>query len=169
MKPYMKKKNIRPIENQKGSAILVAVVTLLMLTVLGLSAIRNTGMELQIAGNSKIYQRNLYAAEGAGQEAARRIENATTAELEGLTPVWLNDHTTDITDPSTWTIGTDSQAAEFDDGSNTIRFSATDNGVAPGSSLDMSSSTNLHAFTIYGASSQNNGNATLESGYRKRF
>jgi len=165
----MKNRTKRQLKNQNGSAILVAVVTLLMLTVLGLSAIRNTSMELQIAGNSKIYQCNLYAAEGAGQEAARRIENATDTELEGLTFAWLNDHTTDITDSSTWTIGVDSQAAEFDDGTNIIRFSSTDNGVAPGSSLDMSSSTNLHAFTIYGASSQNNGDATLESGYRKRF
>ncbi len=162
---------IRQIENQDGSAILIAVVTLLMLTVLGLAAIRNTGMELQIAGNSKIYQRNLYAAEGAGQEAARRIENATDTELEGLTPDWLNSHTIDITDPAAWTIGVggDSQAAEFDNGTNVIRFAATDNGIAPGSSLVATSSTKLHAFTIYGNSIQNSGDATLESGYRKRF
>jgi len=160
--------NFSQFENQNGSAILIAVVVLLMLTVLGLSAIRNTGVELQIAANNKHYQRNLYAAEGSGYEASRRIETASADDLDSLNFTWLNDQNTDLTDPSTWD-DTNSQAAELDPGTGVIRHAVIDNGIAPGASLDVNDVSGLHAYSVYGVSRRNNGETMVEFGYRKRF
>jgi len=162
------------IENQDGSAILISVVVLLMLSVIGISAIHNTGIELQIAANNKIYQRNLYAADGAAREPAQGItvfKRTNPDQLKNLTPVWLNSHNTDITDPSAWTTGTggDSQASQFIGNTGNASFAVTDNGVAPGSSLSASDTTNLHTFCVYSVSQQNNAESVVEIGYLERF
>ena len=165
----MEKRNW-PIGNQEGSAILISVVVLLMLSVIGISAIHNTGIELQVAANNKVYQRNLYAADGAVREPGQKItvfKKTDKAQLENLTPAWLNDHNTDITDP---TLGDGiSDVAQTVDATGNTRFAVTDNGVAPGSSLSMSDSTNLHAFCIYSVSRQNNAESVVEAGYLERF
>jgi len=160
-----------PIENQKGSAILISVVVLLMLSVIGISAIHNTGTELQIAANNKIYQRNLYAADGAAREPGQKItvfKRTDPDQLENLTPAWLQDHNTDITDPTQWD-NTNSDTAQFVDSTGNTSFAVTDNGVAPGSSLSLSDQTNLHAFCVYSVSQQNNAEAVVETGYLERF
>ena len=45
-----------PMDNQNGSIILIAMVTLLLLTVLGITSITNTSIELKIAGNDKLHK-----------------------------------------------------------------------------------------------------------------
>lgn len=159
------------IENQKGSAILISVVVLLTLTVLGLSAIRNTGMELQIAANNKVYQRNLFAADGAVREPIQRIailKNANPGQLENLTPGWLHGHNTDITDTTQWN-DTNSNVTQFVDSTGNTKFAVTDNGIAHGASLSLSDETNLHSFCTYGISKQNNTATVVEIGYLERF
>ena len=155
------------IENQHGSAILIAVVVLLMLTVLGISAIRNTGMELQIAGNSKIYQRNLYAAEGACLEPGRKIETATTNALKNAPPAWLNAATVGITNPATVWDNANSDVAALD-ATGQVLYAAVHNGIAQGASLSMGGTT-VHDFALHGLSLKNNGRALITMGYRKRF
>ncbi len=162
------KERLSHFENQNGSAILISVVVLLMLTVLGISAIRNTGIELQIAANNKHYQRNLYAAEGAGYEASRNIETASASDLDSWNFAWLNDQNTDLTDPTLWD-NTVSLAAELDPGTGVIRYAVNDNGIAPGSSLDVNDISGLHAYSVFGVSRRNNGESLVEFGYRKRF
>ena len=154
-------------ENQNGSAILIVVVVLLLLTVLGISAIRNTGMELQIAGNSKIYQRNLYAAEGASLEPGRKIETAATNDLKNLTPAWLNAATVGILHPTTVWDNTNSDEAAID-ATGQVLYAAVHNGIAQGASLSMGG-TNVHDFSLHGRSLKSNGRALITMGYRKRF
>jgi hypothetical protein len=169
---YPMEKRIWRIENQDGSAILISVVVLLMLSVIGISAIHNTGTELQIAANNKIHQRNLYMADGAAREPGQKIavfKRTNPDQLENLTPAWLQDHNTDITDPSAGILAGDYQPAQFVDSTGNTNFAVTDNGVAPGSSLSVSNATNLHAFCVYSVSRQNNAESVVEVGYLERF
>ena len=55
MRKFMKQ-TPGPLDNQNGSIILIAMVTLLLLTVLGITSITNTSIELKIAGNDKLHK-----------------------------------------------------------------------------------------------------------------
>ena len=52
--------------------------------------------------------------------------------------------------------------------SNTA-YLAVDKGIATGASLDMSSSSQLHRFNVYGRAVGNNSEKIIEIGYKKRF
>lgn len=53
----------RRIKNEEGSATLIAIISMLVLTVIGLLAISDTTFELQIAGNERISKIAFFAAE----------------------------------------------------------------------------------------------------------
>ena len=52
-----------PPNNEKGSALVVAVVFLMLLTVLGSFATKTSNIEIQISGNDKIKKMVFYAAD----------------------------------------------------------------------------------------------------------
>lgn len=52
------------IKNQKGIALVVALVMLLVLTFVGLAAISTTSYEARIAGNERVYNNAFYAGDG---------------------------------------------------------------------------------------------------------
>ena len=51
--------------NQKGSVAVIALIVLLILTVLGIAAIQNTGLELQMARNERLNKLAFFSAEAA--------------------------------------------------------------------------------------------------------
>jgi hypothetical protein len=56
----MKKNNLK---NQKGVSLVIALLILLVLTLLGISAISTTTFETNIAGNERLYNRAFYASD----------------------------------------------------------------------------------------------------------
>ncbi|WP_300460935.1 pilus assembly PilX N-terminal domain-containing protein [Desulfobacula sp.] len=60
-----KKGILFPLHNQEGSAIIYALIMLVLLTVLGTSSLNTTTVEQAIAQNHKSYQLAFYAAEAA--------------------------------------------------------------------------------------------------------
>ncbi|MGB9627791.1 MAG: PilX N-terminal domain-containing pilus assembly protein [Thermodesulfobacteriota bacterium] len=52
------------LKNQKGVALIIALIMLLVLTLLGLSAVSTTTHETKIAGNGRVYNNAFYAADG---------------------------------------------------------------------------------------------------------
>jgi hypothetical protein len=60
--------------NENGSLILIVVVVLMMLTVIGISITTTASIELQIAGNNKLYKNAFYNADGATEVAAELTE-----------------------------------------------------------------------------------------------
>jgi Tfp pilus assembly protein PilX len=67
-------KEIKPIlTNDKGSAILVALMILVLLTIIGMAATQNSNTELKITTNSQLYKMAFYAAESGWQELAVQI------------------------------------------------------------------------------------------------
>jgi type IV pilus assembly protein PilX len=60
---------------QRGSVLLISLVILLILTLVGLSAMRNTAMEEKMAGNMRDKGLSFQAAEATLREAEKYIED----------------------------------------------------------------------------------------------
>jgi hypothetical protein len=163
------------IKNEEGSAIVVAVMILMVVTIIGVSSTNTTTVELQIVRNDGIYKQNLYLAEAAAQEGIQRIWNLSRTDvflLERRAPVWLNDiNDIDMADTDNWdTDGADNDdTAEVSSADPDALLAVSDVGIAEGGSLDISSETNAHQFAIFGLSNRNNGRVFIEIGYRERF
>jgi len=52
-------------DNEQGSILIIVLITLVLLTMMGISVTRSTSVELQIAGNEKYHKIAFYAAEAA--------------------------------------------------------------------------------------------------------
>ena len=63
-----------PLDNNRGSALVVALLMLVVLTLIGISATTTTTFELQIAGNDRLYKQAFYAADGATEMGGELIE-----------------------------------------------------------------------------------------------
>lgn len=62
------------LNNEDGFAIVIALMILALLTIIGVSGIRTSMTEVQIAGNSQVMWMNFYGADGG---------------VDGMGPVWL--------------------------------------------------------------------------------
>jgi type IV pilus assembly protein PilX len=68
--------------NQKGSALVVALTILLVLTILGVSAMRGTALQDKMAGNALDSQIAFEAAEFALRQAEILLESQTLSEAD---------------------------------------------------------------------------------------
>jgi Tfp pilus assembly protein PilX len=163
---YLMHKTFSLSMNEKGSVIVFTLMVLTLLTIVGLASINTANTEIEIAGAELIYQRNFYLAEGAAMEAANWLDNNPVTTTD---PSWvemtigaLNGGTIDDYWAGNEAIQPQTCAIDAD-----ASFIAADEGVAAGSSLDVSK-TKLHDITIYGRS-QKRGVAEIRLGYRKPF
>jgi PilX N-terminal len=69
----MGKKRYRILRNDTGSALIMALLILLVLTLLGINAINTTTFETGISGNERARVEAFYAAEAGIQEALSRL------------------------------------------------------------------------------------------------
>jgi hypothetical protein len=60
--------------NEAGSVLVVSLLILVLLTIIGISAMNTSNVELKISGNEKVYKMALYAAESARAYVAKRSE-----------------------------------------------------------------------------------------------
>ncbi|MEH0022020.1 MAG: pilus assembly PilX N-terminal domain-containing protein [Desulfobacter sp.] len=169
--------SIHTLKNEDGSAIIMALLTLAVLTVIGITSASTSRVELTVVRNEQIYQINFYQAESCANEAAYYIESE--ADTSNLIPDysdlgWMNtnDGNLDLSDSGNWV----STGDEDNDNAATSQvgniqnsnYSAIAKGPRDGSSLDIGSS-RLYEFAAYGKSESYNGNAVVEVGYLKRF
>jgi len=153
------------LKNDDGSVLVLALVMLVLLTLLGISASRTSSIEIQISGNDMIYKQNLYMAEAGAMEAVQELENN---DLETNAPAWLQpiDTVLDIPDKSFWDANSEASGdPDLDD--YTLKIASTD-GIVGGASLDMSKS-NVNGYTVYGRCERKKGIIVVEVGYRKPF
>lgn len=61
------------IKNQKGVALVIALIMLLVLTLIGISAVSMTTYETNIAGNERIYNLAFYTADGGIENFRGRV------------------------------------------------------------------------------------------------
>lgn len=160
------------LNNEEGSVLILALIMLVLLTLIGISATTTSTIETRIAGNERVYKRNLYSAEAAAMQCAQNMEQTN---LQNPRPAWLGligtvNEPDDIRLTAFWETPVDPvpQAAVIPD----TLFVATSQGLAggtQGTSLDMTKS-NVHAYSVYGrCKPSNSGPTIIEIGYRKAF
>lgn len=64
------------LKNESGSALIMAIMMLVLLTIIGISALNNTDLELSIAGNEKAHKMAFYFAEGGNEVSKELVEVA---------------------------------------------------------------------------------------------
>jgi Tfp pilus assembly protein PilX len=163
-------KKFHGVKGEEGVVVVIALMMLVFLTLLGISATSTTLTEMRIAENENMFRQNLYSAECAAMAGAQALENETDiSALEDLSPGWLHSSLpdSDIRSDTNWDPSNGYSNQVLDE---TTRYLAVYQGVANGSSLDIGAQpTSLHDFLIYGCSTKNHGEALIEVGYRKRF
>ena len=165
------------LNNENGSVIVMALIFLVLLTVLGMSAISTSSIEVQIAGNGMRYKQNLYLAEAAAMEAVQRLEDGVEANITVGNPsafTWMNGDA-DVSVPvgqvtNPWQEVGNMQASAVSDpvsGTNP-QFAAVSRGITGGTSLGVTTPSQLYTFDVYGIYS-GNGLSQVVLGYKKRF
>ena len=158
------------LKGEDGSIVVIALMILVVLTLLGISATRTAEIEIQIARNENIFKQNLYLAECATMAGAQMLENETnTSTLKYLLLDWLHSSLPDpnIGSTTNWDPYNNNSIQGLDPSN---RYMAVDLGIASGSSLDIGGNpTILRQFSIFGRSDRNHGEAIIELGYMKRF
>ena len=142
------------LKNENGALmILVAVMLLVLLTIVSISASRTANTELKIAGNEYLYQRCFYNAEGAVMETVDLLDTALVP-TDNM-PDWIGSNDEVINDHTVfayWQEGgvksdTIPKYAAID--SESTSYIAVHHGVTAGSSLAMSKPS-IHTFSLYG-------------------
>ncbi len=155
------------LKNQEGSAIVIALLALAVLSIMGVASINTTRIELKIVRNEQIYQSHFYQAEAAVMEAAQRLaceSNIAQIRADSTTKPWLVSADIDLENLDTFTAN-DSTALLSDEAS----FAVNARGIVPGGSLDMTTGTNMYVFGIYGYSADNDSSVFIGIGYKKRY
>jgi hypothetical protein len=147
--------------NEEGSVLVVALIILVLLTIIGISASDISNIEIQIAGNERIYKRNFYRAEAAAMHGIQLMEDADL-DLDPLSWLKVDKNINQLTDDTYWNANSqqsmDAQAT----------YLAGNEQLVPGASLDMSKTT-VFQYDVLGRSTLNNGRVTIGVGYRKAF
>jgi Tfp pilus assembly protein PilX len=163
------------IENEEGTVLVIALIILVFLTLIGISITVTTEVEIQIAGNERLYKNNLYTAEAAAMECAQKMEEEANLDpsapgneyIRPLVPGVTKDN---ILDDSWWDNTVSQTVDDSVDPDGNTRFFAVEEGVAEGTTLDMTKTT-LRSYTIYGrkfnAARPNLGRSIVRIGYRK--
>jgi len=170
------------LNNEQGSVLILALIMLVLLTLIGISATTTSMIETKIAGNDRVYKRNLYAAEAAAMHCAQDMEqipNPKTNKPDWLHPIGTVDNT-HIREDAFWlnkapypppVVPPEPDYSQASVVANS-RFLATSQGLAggiQGTSLDMTKS-NVHGYSVYGrCAPSNSGPTIIEIGYRKAF
>jgi len=167
-------------QNERGSVIVIALVLLVLLTIIGISASRTTEIETMIAGNERVSKQNFYVAEGATLQAAQIME-LTDLEFVGLP--WLMDEqntnsggtplpaasyskiSEHIYKHENWTNDFSSELSDLPGEARVIGLSK---GIVPTTSWKMTTS-KVYEFEIYGRSRLRGGEGLVSVGYRKAY
>jgi type IV pilus assembly protein PilX len=126
----MKLQTMRP-QTQKGAALIVSLILMLVLTVLGISAMNMSTLELQMAGNNQASQLAFQAAETGIDRAM--AGNVTTVSPTTYNNVALGDGTYSFTAQiacAATTVVPEGIYSE-DGGARAIHFDATATGQGP--------------------------------------
>jgi len=138
------------LNNEDGSVIIMALIFMVLLTIIGMSATSTSTIEVQIAGNSARAKQTLYLAEAAAMEAVQRLEEGSVADITSPyeNPYeWLNPDLGELTNPITHgtLVSRTSTVTEAVTGGNPT-FAAVFRGVTGSTSLGMTSPSQLYTF-----------------------
>jgi hypothetical protein len=158
--------------NEGAMMIIMAVLLLALMTVISITTLKTANIELKIATNAYLHQRNFYYAEGAALEALEHLE--ALGEISDGSIEWLMTRPglTNFDDLilSYWNAEKqpgDAIPKKASLGAGFSELIAVHHGAVPGNSLDMSKPTK-HVFSIYGRSA-NQGLVVIRLGYSTTY
>lgn len=168
-------KNI--VKSEEGSAVLIALMVLMLITIIGITALDISDTELIVSHNSRCYKQNLYRAEGMVMEAAQIVNATAAANLTPSAagaPSWLVDGTVDTPDflpeSGDWESSTYAQETALSiDNPEKANFTVVYEGLSTGSSLSMDSTIKIWQYSIYGKSNVCNGELGVVAGFRREL
>ena len=170
-------KMISNLNNEEGSAIIIAILVLVLLTIIGMSATQNTVIELAIVRNDLVHKDQLYRADGAVMQASQWIEDQPDTVLQDistdntdaisnvdldLTALNLNDNAND------WNKWAQADVDPDQGGTVITGFKIVDQTGAV-----MLNQSQTHTYAIYGlydrttGTERSRGQVLLSAGYRK--
>ncbi|MFC1823650.1 PilX N-terminal domain-containing pilus assembly protein [Thermodesulfobacteriota bacterium] len=76
-------------QQEEGSVLVIALILLVLLTVIGISASTTSEIELQIAGNERFHKMAFYAADGGTEAGIELLEQNIEARGFTANPVFL--------------------------------------------------------------------------------
>lgn len=178
---------------EDGYVLILAMAVLLVLTILGIAGVKNSTVELQIAGNERISTVNFYYAEGAAYEGAQKVMNEDDNEtlLPALNPsptdtdlikTAAEENDVELVDNANLDQNDDGEFTEDDlakiatatvdtvaDSDVVVKNLVTLNQIPSGSSLALGAS-RLYDYSVYGyGEKENKGNVLVKVGVKKRF
>jgi len=166
-------------KNEEGSAIIIALLILVLLTIIGTSATQTTVIELAIVRNDLVHKDQLYRADGAVMQAGQWIEDQPDAVLQDistdttdaistvdvdLTNLNLNDNV------NQWNIWAQ---ADVDPDQAAIPNVITGYKIVDQTGVIMLNQAQTHTYAIYGLHNRttgtlkNQGQVLLSGGFRK--
>jgi type II secretory pathway pseudopilin PulG len=164
---------LRSLNNENGSAIVIALMLLALLTVMGIWSTRKSNIETLIAGNEVARKQTFYRTESGVIEGGFAIEEAAATDLKAWTPDWLTEKSVavDMTDPDNWDFdqvgGDDTAVPTTLDGE--VGYCAIDKGITSGDSLLMTGATQVRTYAVYSFHDSRDGQSLQEVGYKRRF
>jgi len=151
-----------------GSILIVALIMLVLITLMGISATSTTNIELQIAGNDMLQKVNLYNAEASSMIAVQVLDGT---DLE-TPPSWVaaagSVPLDDIRGESFWGDGGGATITVQSPADSNSRYVAVYEGIDEVGSLDMAKA-KIHQYSIYGRSKKDNGVKVIRVGFKKAF
>ncbi len=174
---------LRPMKNEDGSVIVIALILLALATVMGISGTTTTSVELQIAGNDRIQKQNFFLADAGLMENAQLVQNNGALMANPATAGfnWFHNLSdlpdqNDVTNDSNWTnqfsqvfMVTNANSGTPNPGiTNSTRFLTVYQGVSGGTSLDISKA-RVYQYRLDSRTIRYNGRIYLEAGFRTAF
>ena len=74
-----------PLKNENGSVLIVALIMLVLLTLIGISATTTSEIETKIAGNERVFKRNLYFEGSLNDIDIQKMTNIMNSQLRDRT------------------------------------------------------------------------------------
>ena len=166
------------LKSQDGyMAIVAALVILVLISIIGLSASRVANTEVAMSRNEILYHRNFYMAEGAAIEAVDELENI--ANLKTAMPIWVETVAGELTmdnvreffkapaDRNSLLTSSTTPFRQAHLDSDHAQYVAGVEGVAPGESLDPDKP-KIHNLSVYGRCEWD-GVSIVRVGYRAAY
>jgi hypothetical protein len=164
---------LKSLTNENGSAIVIALMLLSLLTVMGIWSTRKSNVETLIAGNEVARKQTFFRTESGVIEGAYAIKDAAASDLTAWNLDWLTkkELALDMTDPANWDfdqLGGDDTAVPTTADPD-VGFCALDKGITSGDSLVMTNASQVRTYAVYSFHDSRDGQALMEVGYKRRF
>jgi len=161
--------------NARGSAVVLALMVLSLLTLIGILATRTSNTEVLIAGNEIQRKMAFYTAEGACMEGVERLMAQAEADLVSRPPVpgWVFEASAaaDLTRVENWDFdganGDDTAVASTLNPGGAVGFAVVERGVT--GSMVMTKKTQVRSYAVFGLNSDRTGRLIVEAGKKRKL